>query len=118
KLLSFGMLLIVGFLLMVSLVLSTILSVLDTHFLSNIPASAILLRILNFALSFGIITVLFALIYKYLPHARIEWRDVWVGAAVTSLLFTLGKSLLGWYLGSSGPASPYGAAGAFVLILL
>lgn len=118
KLLSFGMLLVVGFLLLVSLVLSTALSFLDTYFISLLPTSELMLRVLNFGLSWGVITLLFALIYKYLPHARIEWRDVWVGAAVTALLFSIGKTLLALYLGGSGTASAYGAAGAFVLILL
>src|SRR5262249_5265216 len=68
--------------------------------------------------SFGVITVLFALIFKVLPDVKIAWRDVWVGAAVTSLLFTLGKFLLGWYLGRSSIVSAYGAAGSMVLVLL
>lgn len=118
KLLSFGMLLVVGLLLLVSLVISTVIAALDTYVLRLLPASEILLQILSFIVSFGVITILFAMIYKYLPHVRVEWRDVWMGAAVTALLFSIGKTLLGLYLGNTSVASPYGAAGAFVLILL
>jgi membrane protein len=118
KILSFGMLLVVGFLLLVSLVASTLLSVLNTHVISLLPAAEIFAGVLNIGLSFAMTTVLFAMIYKYLPHVRLTWRDVLVGAAVTSLLFTIGRTLLGSYLGSSSTASAFGAAGAFVLILL
>ncbi|MEQ8671649.1 MAG: YihY/virulence factor BrkB family protein [Aggregatilineales bacterium] len=118
KLLSFGMLLIIGFLLLVSLVLSTILSAVTGYVSGLVPATQIILELISFSMSVGIITLLFALIYKYLPHVDIEWRDVFVGAAVTSLLFTIGKTLLSIYLARSSTASLYGAAGAFVLILL
>ena len=68
--------------------------------------------------SFGVVTLLFALIYKYLPDAEVAWRDVWIGAAITAVLFTLGKFLLGWYLGQGSVTSAYGAAGSLVVILL
>lgn len=118
KLLSFGMVLMVGFLLLVSLVLSTVLSWFETYTLTLMPGSEFLMRVLNFVLSFGVVVLLFAMIYRFLPDITLKWRDVWVGAAITALLFTIGKFLLGLYLGNSGTASAYGAAGSFVLILL
>ncbi len=118
KLLSFGMILIVGFLLMTSLVLGTLLSFLDSYLFSLFPNSALLLRIFSEVLSIGITTLLFMLIFKILPHAEIRWRDVWVGALVTALLFTAGRILLGMYLANSAVSSTYGAAGALTLILL
>lgn len=117
KLLSFGMLLLIGLLLLLSLVLSTVISSLSLAVTGTIPGSDILVRIANFAVSFAVITLLFALTFKYLPHAKIEWRDVWVGAGVTALLFSIGKLLLSLYLGRSTLASPYGTAGAIILIL-
>jgi len=74
--------------------------------------------ILNFVLSFVLISVLFAAVYKVLPDRILEWRDVIVGAALTSLLFVIGKSLIGWYIGSSAVASTYGAAGSLIVLLL
>jgi hypothetical protein len=75
-------------------------------------------QVLNFVVSVAIITVLFALIYKYLPRARIGWHDVWIGAGVTALLFTIGKTLIGLYIGKSGVVSGFGAAGSIVVLLL
>jgi len=118
KILSFGMLLIVGFLLLVSLVISTVLAGVEARLLDIVPMTKTLLQIVSFVLSFAVITLLFAMIYKFLPHARIEWHDVWVGAAVTALLFTAGKFLISLYLGNTSTASSYGAAGAFVVVLL
>jgi membrane protein len=118
KLLSFGMILVVGFLLMVSLVLSTSLSVAHRYFFDLFANATILLRLLNEVLALVITTVLFMAIYKILPHAEIQWRDVWVGATVTAVLFAVGRLVLSHYLGSAAPASAYGAAGAFVVILL
>jgi membrane protein len=118
RLISFAMLLVVGFLLLVSLVASTALSVLNAHVLSLMPLAELLVGLLNIGLSFAMTTLLFALIFRYLPSIRLTWRDVIVGAAVTAALFTVGRTLLGSYLGSSGTASAYGAAGAFVLILI
>lgn len=118
RLISFAMLLVVGFLLLVSLVASTALSVLNVHVLSLMPLAELLVGLLNIGLSFAMTTLLFALIFRYLPSIRLTWRDVMVGAAVTAALFTIGRTLLGSYLGSSGTASAYGAAGAFVLILI
>ena len=118
RLLSLSMILGVGFLLLVSLALSAVLSAVH-HVLSEwFPVLSEFLPLANFLLSFAIITALFAMIFKLLPDARIEWRDVWLGAAVTALLFTIGKSLIGVYLGRAGVTSVYGAAGSLVLILL
>ncbi len=108
----------IGFLLLVSLVLSAILSALGASLGSVLPASPLLLQLSNQLLSFFIITLLFAMMYKVLPDVTIKWRDVGLGAAVTALLFTLGKFLIGLYLGRSAVASAYGAAGSFVIILL
>jgi membrane protein len=118
RLLSFSMVLGIAFLLLVSLVISTALQALSGAIQGLVPDALLVGRILSFVLSFGVITLLFALIFKYLPDAEVSWGDVWVGAAVTALLFAIGKFLLGLYLGRSGAASAYGAAGALVLILL
>jgi membrane protein len=107
-----------GFLLLVSLVLSAALSALGKWFGGLLPAPEVLLQALNFLVSFGVITVLFAMIFKLLPDARITWRDVWVGAGITALLFTLGKFLIGLYLGKSNVGSAYGAAGSLVIVLV
>lgn len=116
QLLSFGMVLGIGFLLLVSLLLSAIIAGVSSLFGDRVPT--LLYEVLNFVISFGIITLLFAAIYKVLPDANIRWKDVWIGAAITSLLFTIGKLLIGLYLGHSGTASTYGAAGSLVVILL
>lgn len=118
KLLSFGMILIVGFLLLISLALTTVLTGVEVFAASILPSSELLLRLVNFLISYGTVTLLFAMMYRYLPDIQLEWRDVWIGAFVTTLLFNLGKYLLGLYLVSSGTANAYGAAGSFVLILL
>ena len=118
RLLSFGMILGVGFLLLVSLIVSAAVSALG-HFWSGWFAGwEAVLQALNFAVGFAIITGLFALIYKLLPRCEIGWKDVWVGAVVTSLLFSIGKLLIGLYLGKSGVASAFGAAGSLVIVLL
>ncbi|MDX2162758.1 MAG: YihY/virulence factor BrkB family protein [bacterium] len=119
RFISFSMVLGVGFLLLVSLVLTTVLASLSNTFTQVIPgAGDTILQIVNQVISFGVVTVLFALIFKFLPDTRIEWRDVWVGAAFTSLLFSIGKYLIGLYLGTSGVASSYGAAGSLIVVLL
>ena len=118
RLLSFSMILGIGFLLLVSLVISAGLSAMQETVGNAIPLSEILLQILNLIVSIGVITVLFALIFKFLPDAEIAWRDVWLGAFVTALLFSLGKFLIGLYLGNSTVGSSFGAAGSLVLLLL
>jgi membrane protein len=118
RLLSFGMVLGIGFLLLVSLVLSAALSALGHFWNGWFPGWEVLLQIVNFVIGFLVVTGLFAMIYKLLPRCHIGWRDVWIGAAVTSLLFSVGKLLIGLYLGKSSVASSFGAAGSLVIVLL
>lgn len=118
KFLSFGMVLVVGFLLLVSLVVNTVIAAVSAYFVNLLPGVEFLISILNLVISFVVIGAMFALIYKFLPKVKLEWRDVIVGAAMTSALFAIGRFLLGWYLGRSSTASAYGAAGSFVLILV
>jgi len=118
RLLSFGMVLGIGFLLLVSLVLSAALSAIGKFWSGWFPGWEIVLQIVNFVVSFVVVTGLFAMIYKFLPRCDIGWSDVWVGAAVTSLLFSIGKLLIGLYLGKSSVASSFGAAGSLVIVLL
>ncbi len=118
RFISFTMVLGIGFLLMVSLVISALVTVIGDVFARYVPGQDFLLQAINFIISFAIITLLFALIYKILPDVKIAWRDVWLGAAVTSLLFVIGKLLIGLYLGNSTIGSAYGAAGSFVVLLV
>lgn len=118
RFLSFVAVLGTGFLLLVSLVLSTALAAVGKWFSGWLPLPEAVLQLLNFAVSFAVITGLFALIFKVLPDAQVSWRDVWVGAALTAALFTIGKFALGLYLGKSNVGSAYGAAGSLVLVLL
>jgi membrane protein len=118
RLVSFTMLIGVGFLLLGSLVISAALSASGTVLVGRLPAVAAPLQLLNFAVSFGVITLVFALIYKIVPDVNIGWGDVWIGAAVTALLYTTGIYLIGVYLGTSSTASAYGAAGSLVVILI
>ncbi len=118
RFLSFGMVLGVGFLLLVSLVVSAGLSAVGTYARGLLPALAPLLSTLNFVVSFAVVTLLFAMIFRFLPDARVAWRDVWVGAVATALLFAIGKSLIGLYLGRSSVSSSYGAAGSLIVVLL
>jgi membrane protein len=118
RLLSFGMILAIGFLLIVSLVVSAGLAALGKWWGALFGGWEILLQVLNLVVSLATITVLFALIYKLLPRVKVAWRDVWVGAAVTSLLFTIGKFALGLYLGTSDVTSGFGAAGSIALVLV
>jgi membrane protein len=115
---SFTMVVGVGFLLLVSLVISAALGALGGIVAGEQADQSLIWKVVNFVVSFGVITLLFALIYKVLPDVKIEWRDVLVGAIVTALLFTLGKAAIGWYLGRPGTTSTYGAAGSFVALLL
>jgi len=115
---SLGLVAALGFLLLVSLVISTILSGLAGYINVVLPFGALILQILNFVISFALISILFAAIYKVLPDAKLSWTDVRVGAVVTALLFEVGKFLIGLYLSHSAVASSYGAAGALIILLL
>ena len=115
---SFAMILGIGFLLLVSLAMSALLTGLTQLMGTLLGGTALVAHLLDVVVSFLFVTTLFAMIYKILPDARIQWRDVWIGAALTSLLFTIGKSLIGLYLGSSGVTSTYGAAGSLITVLL
>jgi membrane protein len=117
RLASFGMVLAIGFLLLVSLILSAAISAAGKFMDGLLPVPAAVLQIVNVLFSFIVITVLFALIYRFLPDDEIEWSDVAIGSIVTALLFTLGKFAIGLYLGRAGIGSAYGAAGSLVVVL-
>ena len=118
RLLSFGMILGIAFLLMVSLVLSAALAAASKWWGPIVGSPAVLLEVVNFVVSFALITVLFAMIYKVMPRVHVAWHDVWIGAGVTALLFTIGKLLIGLYIGNSGIASGFGAAASLVVMLV
>ncbi len=118
RLLAFGMIFGISFLLMVSLIVSAGLSALGKWWAPLFAGWEVVAQLVNFFASFALITALFALIYKFMPRVRVAWRDVWFGAAFTSLLFTIGKLLIGLYIGKSGVASVFGAAGSLVVLLL
>jgi membrane protein len=118
RLLSFGFTLVVGFLLLVSLLLTAGMALMADWIGGLMPGSEALAYILNIVLSLSMITLLFGTIFKFLPDAKIAWHDVWIGAFLTALLFTIGKFALGIYLGKSGVASSYGAAGSLIVLLL
>ncbi|MGZ6097985.1 MAG: YihY/virulence factor BrkB family protein [Myxococcaceae bacterium] len=118
RLLSFSMVLGIGFLLLVSLLLSAFLAAVGEYLGSFLPGGAAVGQALNATVSLLVVTVLFAMIYKLLPDTYVAWRDVWLGALVTSLLFTIGKFAIGVYLGKASVASSYGAAGSVVILLL
>ncbi len=118
RLFSFGMVLSVGFLLLVSLLLSTGLAYMGQSFGHLLPLPAVVLHVFNFVISFAVITVLFALMFKYVPDAKVSWRNVGIGAIGTALLFTIGKLLLGLYLGKASVGSTYGAAGSLVAVIV
>jgi membrane protein len=115
---SLGLVAALGFLLMVSLVVSAALTAFGNYLNSVLPFGELLLPAMHFVVSLLLISVLFAAIYKVLPDRHLEWRDVVVGGIVTAILFNIGKSLIGWYIGSSAVASSYGAAGALIVLLL
>lgn len=115
--LSFTMVLGIGFLLLVSLIISATLSAISSYFSHLVPGFDVLWQVVNFLISFGITSFLFAMIFKFLPNVQITWGDVWIGAIITSLLFSIGRFLLGWYLGKGSFGSTYGAAGSLIIIL-
>ncbi len=118
RFLSFAMVLVIGFLLLVSLMTSALLAAITSRFTGFVPPEWQIVQVSNFVVSFLVITFLFALIYKVLPDAHVPWRDVWLGAAFTAIMFTVGKSLFGLYLGHSSIGSSYGAAGSLVIVVL
>jgi membrane protein len=118
RLFSFGMVLSVGFLLLVSLILSAALAFLGKFFGEAVPIPPAILETVNFVVSFAVITILFALMFKFVPAVHISWRDVLIGAIGTALLFTIGKFLLGVYLGKASVGSAYGAAGSLVAVIV
>jgi membrane protein len=116
--LSFGMILGISFLLMVSLVMRALVSALGKLWGPAFKGWETLAHLLDLLITFGMVTVMFALIYKIIPRVRIQWRDVWIGAAVTAGLFAVGKFLIGLYLGKSSVASAFGAAGSLVVMMV
>jgi membrane protein len=113
-----GLVVVLGFLLMVSLVVSAMLVAFGAYLQGRFPAGSLIFAGLNAAVSFSLIAILFGAIFKVLPDRNLDWRDVVLGGAVSALLFSAGKFLIAWYLATSGVASTYGAAGALILLLL
>jgi membrane protein len=118
RFLTFAMVLGIVFLMLVTLLVSATLAALTSSVTDYLPGPDVLANALDVAVSLGVVTLLFALIFKYLPDAEIAWKDVWLGAAVTAVLFTIGKYAIGLYLGTAGVGSAYGAAGSIVIVLL
>ncbi|MDG4882980.1 YihY/virulence factor BrkB family protein [Mesorhizobium sp. WSM4884] len=115
---SLGLVAALGFMLLVSLAASTAISALGEYINRRLPFGELIVSSINTVVSFVLIALLFAAIYKVLPDRTLKWRDVGVGSIVTALLFTIGKSLIGWYIGTSAIATSYGAAGALMVVLL
>jgi membrane protein len=118
RLLSFGMILSIGFLLMVSLVMGAVLAALGRWWTPYFTGWELVAQALNLVIGFGFTLLAFAMIYKTMPRVKIDWRDVWIGATVTAVLFTIGKFLIGYYIGKSGVVSGFGAASSIVVVLL
>jgi len=118
RFLSFGLILGLGFLLMTSLAVSAAISAFGTWFGGLLPGWELLLQLLNIAISLSVETLLFGMIYKLMPSVPIAWRDVWVGGAVTAVLFELGKTLIGVYMGKAAISSSYAAAGSIAVVLI
>ena len=116
---SFAFILVIGFLLLISFIVSAVIAALNSYIKELFPNIVLYVAyLLDLILSIGVVTTLFALMFKYMPDTKIRWKTVWIGAFITSILFTLGKYLLGLYFGTSNPGSTYGAAGGIVLVLL
>ena len=116
---SFAFILVIGFLLLISFMVSAVIAALNSYVKQLFPNIVLYVAyLLDLVLSLGVVTTLFALMFKYMPNTKIRWKTVWIGAFITAILFTLGKYLLGLYFGTSNPGSTYGAAGGIVLILL
>lgn len=107
-----------GFLLLVSLVVTATLSALNSSLTHALPGTTALWQVVHQVIAFAVVTLLFAMIFRLLPDVKIAWRDVWMGAAITAALFSIGKFLLGWYLGRAGVTSGFGAARSLVVVLL
>ena len=118
RLLSLGMIVVIGFLLLVSLLASAFLNAISSRAHGSLPGADWLWIVLDTGIAFGVYVLLFAALYKVLPDVRIEWRDVWFGAFITAVLFAVGKLLLGIYIGRAGTGSAYGAAGSLVVLLV
>jgi membrane protein len=119
RLFSFGIIIAIAFILITSLVVSATLALIGTWVASYFSTTFLLgLQILNIVFSFSIITLLFALMFKFIPDVKIKWHQVWVGSIVTALLFEIGKAVIGLYFGKANPGSGYGAAGSIILIML
>jgi len=119
RLFSFGLILVIAFLLLISLVVSTILASISDRVNEETTRNMVpIFTILNFIFSMAVISFLFALMFKILPDAKVKWKHVWLGALLTGVLFTIGKTALAFYFGMAHPASGYGAAGSIILILL
>ena len=118
RLISFGLVVAIGFLLMVSLAVSAGLAAFSGWLNARVPGMAAVWMGVNLVLSIGVTTVLFALLYKVLPDVHLDWPDVWIGAVITAVLFAIGKTLIGLYIGQSSTASSYGAAGSVMVLLL
>lgn len=118
RLLSFGMVLGIGFLLLISLVITALLAALSTYLRGLLPWPPALLHLMDFLVSLGVVTVMFAMLFRFLPNVKLRWHDVWIGAVGTAVLFALGQFLIGLYLGKSSVSSGYGAAGSVIIILL
>jgi membrane protein len=118
RLISFGLVVGIGFLLLVSLVISAGLSALEDYLGSILAIAPILLQIVNVVISLGVVFILFTALFKILPDVKVSWRDVWIGALVTTLLFVAGKYLIGLYLGQGTIGSTYGAAGSLAILLV
>jgi membrane protein len=118
RLLSFGLILGIAFLLMVSLVIGAVIAALGKWWGAFFGGWEMLLQIVNLVVGFGLTTLVFAMIYKMMPRVSVQWLDVWIGAVVTALLFTVGKFLIGIYIGKTGVASGYGAAGSLIIVFV
>ena len=117
KFASFTMVLSVAFLLLISMIVSAVLSAVTAYFSYLLPGANFLWHIADLVVSFGVVMLLFALLFRYVPDEHVTWKDVWIGAAATALLFDIGKFLIGFYIGQSSVGSMFGAAGSVVVIL-
>lgn len=119
RLLSFGLILSIGLIMLVTLIIDAGLAIVDEYLSNSFPdATVFLIKILNALVSFAVVTLVFAMIYRFLPDAKIKWKVTWIGALVTAFLFTIGKYLIGLLLGNSGIGDMYGAAGSIIIVLL